>query len=376
MNGRPATASTTQPDLRHRPEPLHRLRGLRAGLRGVRHAPRPVAHPPRAHRPGREHPDRTDGLHALRGPDVRAGLPGRCHQADRGGHRAVGAQAPLHRLLELRDRLPVRRTEVRRRVRPDDEVRHVHRPHLGGLRAHVRIGVPERSPLVRHPRGVPRHPQRLASSTTGSSAARAVHTKVFTVVDDLAAGHSTRSTAPPAPGSTTRSAWRTDGRRPEPPNPPGSATSPTKPPPRRTSPAASSPATSSPAPASMAAGNLGLAAWTQLRTINTGEPRELIPLDDVAVGDTYLFRYPDRRRPGHPAAHRRPRGRGVQPEVHPPRLRRLLRGRGGPLALPLPRRQLRSHAPARSSPGPPPRPLGRIEVEIRDDTIWALGYQP
>ncbi|HWJ98802.1 MAG TPA: hypothetical protein VNQ33_11625, partial [Acidimicrobiales bacterium] len=42
----------------------------------------------------------------------------------------------------------------------------------------------------------------------------------------------------------------------------------------------------------MAAGNLGLAAWTQLRTINTGEPRELIPLDDVAIGGTHLFRYP------------------------------------------------------------------------------------
>ena len=94
-------------------------------------------------------------------------------------------QAPLHRLLELRDRLPVRRPQVRRRVRPDDEVRHVHRPHLGGLRPDVRVGVPERSPLVRHARGVPRHPPAAPSSTTGCSAARAVHTKVFTVVDDL-----------------------------------------------------------------------------------------------------------------------------------------------------------------------------------------------
>ena len=42
----------------------------------------------------------------------------------------------------------------------------------------------------------------------------------------------------------------------------------------------------------MAVGNLGLAAWTQLRTINTGEPRKLIPLADGAVGDTYLFSYP------------------------------------------------------------------------------------
>ena len=38
-----------------------------------------------------EHADRADGLHALRGPDVRRGVPGRRHQADRGRRRAVGA---------------------------------------------------------------------------------------------------------------------------------------------------------------------------------------------------------------------------------------------------------------------------------------------
>ena len=26
--------------------------------------------------------------------------------------------------------------------------------------------------------------------------------------------------------------------------------------------------------------------------------------------------------------------------------------------------------------GPPPRPLGRIDVEVRDDVVWALGYEP
>ena len=26
--------------------------------------------------------------------------------------------------------------------------------------------------------------------------------------------------------------------------------------------------------------------------------------------------------------------------------------------------------------GPPPRPLGRIDVEVRDGAIWALGYEP
>jgi hypothetical protein len=42
----------------------------------------------------------------------------------------------------------------------------------------------------------------------------------------------------------------------------------------------------------IAAGNVGLALWTQLRTINTGEARRIVALGDVAVGDTYLFRYP------------------------------------------------------------------------------------
>ena len=48
------------------------------------------------------------------------------------------AEAALHRLLELRARLPVRRAEVRRRRRSDDEVRHVLRPHQHGPAADVR----------------------------------------------------------------------------------------------------------------------------------------------------------------------------------------------------------------------------------------------
>ena len=42
----------------------------------------------------------------------------------------------------------------------------------------------------------------------------------------------------------------------------------------------------------MAAGNVGIAAWTQLRSINQGEPRPIVALADVPVGATYLFRYP------------------------------------------------------------------------------------
>ena len=42
----------------------------------------------------------------------------------------------------------------------------------------------------------------------------------------------------------------------------------------------------------MAAGNVGIAAWTQLRSINTGEPAPIVDLADVPIGASYLFRYP------------------------------------------------------------------------------------
>ena len=72
----------------------------------------------------RQRADRAAGLHALRGPDLRARLPGRRHQADARRRHPELAQAALHRLLQLRAGLPVRGAEVLRRHRPDDEVRH------------------------------------------------------------------------------------------------------------------------------------------------------------------------------------------------------------------------------------------------------------
>jgi len=123
----------------------------------------------------------------------------------------------------------------------------------------------------------------------------------------------------------------------------------------------------------IAVGNVGLAAWTQLRTINTGSPRAIVALDAVPIGSTYLFDYPT----------------GADPAI-------LLR---------LHEREVvafsqkcthlgcvvyyqsdedRWHCPCHKGnfdtvsgdviSGPPTRPLGRIEVEIRDDRmIWALG---
>jgi Rieske Fe-S protein len=125
----------------------------------------------------------------------------------------------------------------------------------------------------------------------------------------------------------------------------------------------------------MAAGNLGIAAWTQLRAINTGEPRQVIPLADVAIGDTHLFRYPT---DADPAILLRVADREVvafsQKCTHLG------------CVVYFEAEEDRWHCPCHEGnfepltgaviSGPPPRPLGRIDVELRGDTIWALGYQP
>lgn len=125
----------------------------------------------------------------------------------------------------------------------------------------------------------------------------------------------------------------------------------------------------------MAAGNVGIAAWTQLRRINTGEARDVVGLDEVPVGETHLFRYPT--------------------EADPAVLLRL--GDTDVVAFSQKCTHLgcvvyyeadedRWHCPCHEGnfdtrtgevmSGPPSRPLGRIDVEVRDGRVWALGYEP
>lgn len=123
----------------------------------------------------------------------------------------------------------------------------------------------------------------------------------------------------------------------------------------------------------MAAGTVGLAIWTQLRTINTGTPTRIVALDSVPVGETYLFQYPSG---DDPAILVRLAERDVvafsQKCTHL-----------GCVVF-YEADEHRWHCPCHNGnfdvrtgtviSGPPPRPLGRIDVEIRDDgQIWALG---
>ena len=123
----------------------------------------------------------------------------------------------------------------------------------------------------------------------------------------------------------------------------------------------------------MAAGNVGIAAWTQLRSINQGEPRPIVGLADVPVGQTYLFRYPT---DDDPAVLLRLGDRELvafsQKCTHLG------------CVVYYEAEEDRWHCPCHEGnfeaatgqviSGPPTRPLGRIDVEVRDDgQIWALG---
>src|SRR3546814_4686979 len=78
---------------------------------------REVDDEPRLPRPRQLDRGPADGLHALRRPGgaLCPGVPGRRHPRERRRRRALTRPVTLHRLPELRARLPVGRAEVRRR---------------------------------------------------------------------------------------------------------------------------------------------------------------------------------------------------------------------------------------------------------------------
>ena len=123
----------------------------------------------------------------------------------------------------------------------------------------------------------------------------------------------------------------------------------------------------------LAAGNLGLAVWTQLRSINRGEPRAIVAAGDVATGDTHLFRYPTDADPAVLL-------KVSDTEVVAFSQKCTHLG----CVVYFEQEESRWHCPCHEGnfealtgdviSGPPERPLGKIDVEIRDDgMIWALG---
>jgi Rieske Fe-S protein len=121
-----------------------------------------------------------------------------------------------------------------------------------------------------------------------------------------------------------------------------------------------------------AVGNVGVALWSSLRSINEGSPRAIVDLARVPEGSAYLFEYPT----------------GADPAilVHLPggelrafsqkctHLGCVVYWSPGAQEMECPCHE--GHFDARTGAvisGPPQRPLGRIDVEVRDGTVWALG---
>ncbi len=125
----------------------------------------------------------------------------------------------------------------------------------------------------------------------------------------------------------------------------------------------------------MAAANVGLAVWTELRSINAGEPRPIIELAAVEIGGTFLFHYPGDDDPAILV-----RLTDTEAVAFSQKCTHL-----GCVVYYEPDAQ-RWHCPCHGGnfeastgaviSGPPTRPLGRIDLEVRDDgMIWALGRQ-
>ena len=334
-----------RPGVRHRPEPLHRLRGLRAGLHGVRHPPRPVADPPRAHRPGAttqtapmvcmhcEDPTcaqvcPADAIKQTEDGIVQSALKPRCIGCSNcvlacpfGVPKYVAALDQMMKCDMCTDRTTEGLKPMCASVCPSEALWYGtheefarHPPRVAAAR------LPVRSPVACARRSTP-------SSTTSRRRRSTCSPGTATVAR--------RPVRPRGPAMTRERRPSARASRS------GGATSPTRPPPRRRSPAASSPATSCSAPGRWPPATSGIAAWTQLRRSTPASPEPIVALADVPVGDDLSVPLPERDDPADPAPRRRPRGRRVQPEVHPPRLRRLLRGRRATVALPVPRGQLR-----------------------------------
>lgn len=121
-----------------------------------------------------------------------------------------------------------------------------------------------------------------------------------------------------------------------------------------------------------AAGGGGLMAiWASLRTVNTGEPRAIAALDEIPVGGSYLFEYPTEQDPA--ILLRLDEGRVIGFSQKCTHLGCVVYWAPADSRLECPCHEGIFDLEGRPIAGPPERPLARVEVELRDGTVWALG---
>lgn len=114
-----------------------------------------------------------------------------------------------------------------------------------------------------------------------------------------------------------------------------------------------------------------VSVWASLRKINTGEPVRIASLDDLVIGESLLFRYPTG---DDPAILIRPDSETIlgfsQKCTH---LGCVVFWAAEERHFECPCHEGFFDLSGVPFAGPPERPLGRIEVEVRGNEIWALG---
>jgi Rieske Fe-S protein len=124
-----------------------------------------------------------------------------------------------------------------------------------------------------------------------------------------------------------------------------------------------------------AAGSVAIAAWTSLRPVNRGAPRPIVPLAQVPVGGAHLFRYPTERDPA--ILVRLTDDRLVAFSQKCTHLGCVVYWEAETRRMLCPCHDgVFDAASGQVVAGPPQRPLGRIDVEVRPDgAVWALGAE-
>jgi Rieske Fe-S protein len=120
-----------------------------------------------------------------------------------------------------------------------------------------------------------------------------------------------------------------------------------------------------------AAGNVGIALWSSLRSINEGEPRAIVALDRVPEGTAHLFDYPTSADPA--ILVHLPGGELRAFSQKCTHLGCVVYYDAGTGEMECPCHE--GHFDADTGEvlaGPPQRSLGRIDVEVRDGTVWAV----
>jgi Rieske Fe-S protein len=121
-----------------------------------------------------------------------------------------------------------------------------------------------------------------------------------------------------------------------------------------------------------AAGSIGVAAWATLQRVDEGDPAPVVALDQVPEGTSYLFRYPSGDDPA--ILVHLPGGelRGYSQKCT--HLGCVVFWQDDELLCPCHDGvyDARTGDPVA---GPPDRPLAGIDLEVRGDTIWALGMR-